>query len=285
MCPSSAEAPDLEAEYNARAAVPEHVDIVSRWETRSRRLRDEGRCRLDIAYGEGPRQRLDLFLAADSPAPLHVYIHGGYWQRGDKRVYSFVAETLRSRGVHVALLGYDLCPAVDLDRVVACVRDGLVWLRRNAATLGADPERIQVGGNSAGGHLAAMAAATRWPDLGADLPERLVHSVVAISGLYELAPLLRTSINEAVAMDEACARRNSPVLLAPPVPVPTAVAVGGLESAEFHRQAHGLRDVWRAAGVPVTLLEIPASNHFTIVEQLSDTRGVVLDHALALLSS
>ncbi|MDX1432653.1 MAG: alpha/beta hydrolase [Gammaproteobacteria bacterium] len=276
---------DLEAEYNARAAVPEHVAIMSGWETRSAALRARPGCRLDLAYGDGPRRRLDLFTADRAPAPLHVYIHGGYWQRGDKQIYGFVAEELRRRGVHVAVLNYDLCPAVDLDGVVACVREALAWIWRHAAALGVDPGRIQVGGNSAGGHLTAMAMATRWPELGADLPARLVHSALAISGLYELAPLIGTSVNAAVGMDERGARRNSPVLLSPAAASPLVVAVGGLESAEFHRQARSFAAAWRAAGVPVTLLEIPGTNHFTIVEQLAAADGVLLDHALALLGT
>ena len=205
----------LESEYNARAAVPEHVDILAGWDRRSRALRARVPCELDLAYGESERQRIDLFRGGAAPAPLHLFIHGGYWQRGDRAANHFVAEGLCARGVDVALVGYDLCPGVTLDALVDQVRAALAWLWRNARRLGIDPARIQVGGHSAGGHLTAMLLATRWRELGEDLPAQPIQSAVAISGLYALGPLRHTSINEAVGMDADTARRNSPALMPP----------------------------------------------------------------------
>ena len=272
----------LETQYNARAAVPEHVEIQADWKRRSERLRAQRRCTLDLAYGKGERQKIDLYRVDAPNAPLHMYVHGGYWQRGDRRDNHFVAEGLVDHGVNVALVGYDLCPAVSLGDIVSQVRAALGWLWRHAHSLGFDADRIQVCGHSAGGHLTAMLMATHWPDQSADLPVDLIHSALAISGLYTLEPLRHTSINEAVAMDAETARGLSPALLPRAASAPLTLAVGGLESAEFHRQADTLANRWRDAGSELSVLEVADTNHFTIVESLARD-GVLLERALTLL--
>jgi len=272
----------LEAQYNARAAVPEHVEIQADWQRRSERLRATRDCKLDLAYGDGERHKLDLFTAAASNGPLQMFLHGGYWQRGDRRANHFVAEGLCAHGVNVAMVGYDLCPSVTLDDIVAQTRAALAWLWRNADALGFDAGRIQVCGHSAGGHLAAMLMATHWPGQGADLPVDAIHSGLAISGLYQLEPLRHTSLNEALAMDAETATRNSPASLPGTGSAPFTAAVGGLESAEFHRQAATLAERWRDRSGAVDILNVPGTNHFTILEQLA-RQGVLLERALALL--
>ncbi len=273
----------LEAQYNARAAVPEHVEIQADWQRRSERLRATRDCKLDLAYGDGERHKLDLFTTDAGNGPLQMFLHGGYWQRGDRRANHFVAEGLCANGVNVAMVGYDLCPSVTLDDIVGQVRAALAWLWRNAERLGFDADRIQVCGHSAGGHLTAMLMATHWPDQGADLPAHLIHSGLAISGLYELDPLRHTSLNEALAMDAETAGRNSPALLPATGSAPLIAAVGGLESAEFHRQAATLAQRWRDRSGTVEILEVPGTNHFTILERLA-REGALLERALALLA-
>ena len=273
----------LEAQYNARAAVPEHVEIQADWQRRSERLRATRDCKLDLAYGDGERHKLDLFTTDAGNGPLQMFLHGGYWQRGDRRANHFVAEGLCANGVNVAMVGYDLCPSVTLDDIVGQVRAALAWLWRNAERLGFDADRIQVCGHSAGGHLTAMLMATHWPDQGADLPAHLIHSGLAISGLYELDPLRHTSLNEALAMDAETAGRNSPALLPATGSAPLIAAVGGLESAEFHRQAATLAQRWRDRSGAVEVLEVPGTNHFTILERLA-REGALLERALALLA-
>lgn len=271
---------DLEVQYNARAAVPEHAEIQAGWRRRSEKLRASHDCSLDLAYADGERQKIDLFRTAGAHAPLLTYVHGGYWQRGERRDNHFVAETLCERGVNVALVGYQLCPAVSIDTIVDQVRAALAWLWRQADALGFDAERIQICGHSAGGHLTAMAAATDWPDLGEDLPADLIHSALAISGLYALGPLRHTSINAAVGLDADAARRNSPAMLPGPTRLTMTAAVGSLESAEFHRQARSLAAAWPRTGV--SILEVPGSNHFTILEELA-AGGVLAERALTML--
>src|SRR5919202_1812750 len=184
---------DYEAEYDNRARVPEHAAIT------------EAYAELDIAYGPSERQRLDLFWPdAPEPAGLAVFVHGGYWQRNARDGFSHMARGANAHGIAVAVPGYDLCPAVTVDDIVnqirACCR--FLWQRFG--------KRLVVAGHSAGGHLAAAMVATDWPALDATLPADLVPAGLTISGVFELAPLTRTSINDALGLDEAAARAASP---------------------------------------------------------------------------
>ena len=168
----------LDAAYNNSAAVPERDAIVADWAARSARVRREYAGRLDLAYGETPRERLDLFLAADPRAPTLAFIHGGYWQMNDKESFAFFADGLLPLGINLAVIEYTLAPASRLDRIVAEVRRAGRWLAEHLADYGADPSRLYVAGHSAGGHLTAMSI---------PLPE--VRGAIAISGIYDLEPI------------------------------------------------------------------------------------------------
>ncbi|MDF2782192.1 MAG: esterase [Geminicoccaceae bacterium] len=212
MAPPELDRTTLDANYNLRAAVPEHPTYFARYEAESRAFRQHARARLDLAYGDSPRQAVDLFLPQQPSPPLLVFIHGGYWQRFDRKDFSFVAAPLVAAGAAVALLGYDLAPAVDMDRIVAEVRQGIAWLHRQGAAQGFDPARIFLAGHSAGGHLAAMALATDWPrEWG--LPADAIKGVCAISGVFDLEPIRRCYLNDVLALDPEQARRNSPLHL------------------------------------------------------------------------
>jgi arylformamidase len=235
MSLSEAERAALDAQYNLRAAVPEHLDYFARYEASSAAFRTRARARLDLAYGDSPRQIVDLFLPEARRPPLLVFIHGGYWQRFDPKAFSFVAERLVEAGAAVALIGYDLAPAVDMDKIVAEIRQGLAWLYRHAEAQGFDPERMFVAGHSAGGHLSAMALATDWAE--ARLPADLIKGVCAISGVFDLEPIRRCYLNEVLQLTPEQVRRNSPLGLAPRARCPVTVTLGGRETDAFHEQS------------------------------------------------
>jgi len=168
----------LDAAYNNSAAIPERDAVVAGWAARSARVRREYAGRLDLAYGETSRERLDLFLAADPQAPTLVFIHGGYWQMNDKESFAFFAEGLLPLGINLAVIEYTLAPMARLERIVAEVRRSVRWLAEHLAQYGADPNRLYVAGHSAGGHLTVMTM---------PLPE--VCGAIAISGIYDLEPI------------------------------------------------------------------------------------------------
>ena len=207
-------------------------------------------------------------------------VHGGYWYSLDKHHDSFVADGLRPLGVATVVVNYGLAPDYRMDEIVRQNRAAAAWVWRNAASFGGDRSRIHVLGQSAGGHLAAMLLATDWPAVGADLPANLVKSAVSISGIYDLEPIRLCYLNDTLGMDEAEARRNSPVAQHYPVEAPLMLVSGDIESEEYARQAAAMAAVWEAHGYPLRWLDLPGFNHFTMADQLREpesdlTRAVV----------
>lgn len=259
---------ELDAQYNLRLRHPDYLDRFARYAELSARTRDAIPCVLDVDYGPSAGESLDIFPAARPGAPLHLFIHGGYWQWLDKRDFSFVAAGLAPSGAAVASVNYGLAPTVGMDEMVRQCRAAVAWLHRNAHRFNADPARLHVSGHSAGGHLAAMLMATDWAEF-AGLPRDLVKGGCAISGLFDLEPIRLSYHNGVLDLDGAMARRNSPLHLPPPR-APLVVAVGGDETDEFLRQSREFADLWTSKGAAVQLIELPGLDHFAIVEGLAD---------------
>jgi arylformamidase len=275
---------ELERGYNVRLLRDDLDDLMADWGARSARFRATADCRLDLAYGKRARERIDLFRSGVAGAPLLAYIHGGYWQRGDKSAYSFVAKPFVDAGVDVAMLSYNLCPDGDLALLTAQVRAAIAWLWRNAGDLGVSRERISVAGHSAGGHLAAMVLATNWPALGTDLARDLVKSGIPISGLFRLEPLRRTTINDAVGIDDGIARDYSPQFLEPATRAPVLVALGGGETPHFHRQTNEFVAQWKRHDAPIEAFFEPDVDHFDVVNRLADPASGFFKKTLAWLA-
>lgn len=259
----------LDRAYNNRAHVPHFMDIVNRYMAASEAARAALQPKLDLAYGSDGRQRLDFFPAAGGNAPLFVFIHGGYWQSLDNKPFSFMATPLVQQGIAFAAMTYDLCPTVSMTRLVEQVREGIVWLHRNAGALGFDAGRLFVGGHSAGGHLTAMLLLTDWTRYG--LPADAVKGGLSISGLYELEPVRLAYVNEALKLDAAEARALSPIHHLPrraqALP-PMILAVGAAELPEFVRQQRDFAAECRGRFWRLGEIELPGHNHFSVLAAL-----------------
>lgn len=267
-----------DAQYHTRAAIPEHPAILREWSERSAATRAALPMRGDLAYGDGPGETLDLFPAARPGAPLLVYIHGGYWRALDKRDQSFVAAPFVTAGAAVILPNYALAPAVSVEHIVWQMLRMLRWVWREAGALGVDRRRIAVAGHSAGGHLATMLLACRWPLWAPEMPERPLAGALSISGLYDLEPLRHAPfLAPDLRLGAGDARRLSPVHLAPPAG-PLLAVVGGDESRSFHAQQRAIRRRWGAAVVPVAET-VPGRHHMNVLHALADPQARV--HALA----
>lgn len=164
--------PDDEVEYDNRLRVPEVGAISARWQAASAAYRGTANAGLDRPYGPGERNRYDIFLTGSARAPLVVYVHGGYWQWGDRTLYSFLATGPNAHGLSVAFPSYSLCPTVSVLDIVGELRACLavLWNRTGVHPL--------VVGHSAGGHLAAALVATDWGAI-ADVPDDLVRAGIA----------------------------------------------------------------------------------------------------------
>jgi len=261
--------PNLEANYNIASARGGLDQVMQRWSASSAAFREQADASLDCAYGPGERERIDIFRCGASAAPLYVYLHGGYWQRGDKSLYSFIAAPFLDAAVDVAIIGYPLCPQVSMTDLVGKVRQAIGWLYHNADQLGVNRDRINLSGHSAGGHLTAMAVCCDWPDFDEKLPRELLKTAIPFSGLYQLAPLLQTSISDALHLTPAEVNRLSPASLQPETQVPLLTIIGGAETAEFFRQTDLLIEKWSGSLAQIERHVEPEVDHFDLIDRLA----------------
>jgi arylformamidase len=253
----------LETEYNNRARVPEHPAIIAGWAADAASYRSAHPPRR-ITYGAGPRHTVDVFAPA-SPRPDRrpvLFIHGGYWQGLDPSFFSHLAQGANAHGLTVGVAGYDLCPDVTVGDIVRQMRQAAVAFAGHCGV-----SEIVVSGHSAGGHLAACLAATDWRALGQERP--LVTAGLALSGLFDLEPLVPTSVNAKLGLSPEEARAQSPRLMTPAVGLVFDCIVGGAESGEYHRQSRTLAAVWAGHGARMTFAEVEGADHFTVVAGLA----------------
>jgi arylformamidase len=276
----------LDKNYNARAPIADFDAVLRGFDENSARARASLPSRLDLAYGPHRDEVADVFLppsgTARSGAPVMLFLHGGYWRMLTKKENSFVAAALAPAGAVVMVNTYSLCPGVHLDVIVRQCRAFVAWAYRRAAEFGGDPNRIFVSGHSAGGHLAGMMLATDWAgEYG--LPADVVKGAVAASGLYDLRPLARAYIREWLHLNDAQAERNSPLLQPPRGKAPVILTVGGNEPAGFLAQTQAYRAKLQSLGVPVSQVEAPGHDHFSVWNEIMQPDSALTRATLAMM--
>lgn len=257
----------LAQQYSPRVGVPDMGAVFDAWRTDGAQFRS-AHLIAELPYGPSHAETLDLYLPNNSngPHPLWIFIHGGYWQAIDKAHNAHFAQGMLSAGYAVAMLNYTLAPPANLADIVAQTQRALQFLSREAEALGCDRTELHLSGHSAGGHLAALMAC---------LPEgQLIRSCLALSGLFDLAPLAKLPMGRLLAFDNDDAIASlSPQHLRPLPHIRVGLAVGGLESAEFHRQSTDLAAAWSQAASRI----IVGKNHFDLLDGLNG--GELLDFA------
>lgn len=281
-----ADRPERDRQYNARDSVADFDACVRDYATRAAKVRQDHVGLFDIHYGPGAEQRLDIFpvTAGHQPAPVFVFIHGGYWRAQSKTDAPIMVPAMAPAGVAVCTLEYTLLPESTLFETVREIRSAIAWLYRHASHYGIDPERIVVSGSSAGGHLAAMLAAQGW-QARYGLPADVIKGMVALSGLYDLRPLCDTHINEWLRLHPEQATLLSPMFYMPPPSFPAILTVGGLETAGFKNQTEAYRRACVRSGVDVSLVPAPRCNHFDLVHELCDPDADLLIKTVDLIRS
>ena len=263
---------DWSAAYDNRAAVGQPfvetflAEITAKAAAFREELTAANRARIDLAYGERPRQRYDLFLPENQPTALAVFIHGGYWRSFDKSFWSHLAAGPLAKGAVVAIPSYTLCPEVR-------IRDISDEMVRFLGKITQDfPLPLHLIGHSAGGHLASNVLDR--------LPVERLAKVVSVSGLHDLRPLLHTAMNADLRLDVDEARAESPILREPVDGLDLTCWVGADELASFRLQNHLLADAWGALGARTEAIEAANRNHFTVIEDLADPESVLVKSLL-----
>ena len=280
---SFAASPDwLEVQYNNRKRVPEAADLLVRWGKESAAARASTKNKLNLAF-DTHGETLDVFRPTQSAgqlAPVLVFIHGGYWRSLSKNDHSFVAPAFAQAGACVVVPDYTLCPKVTIPTIAMQMAQALAWAHAHIADFGGDPTRIVVAGHSAGGHIAAMLMGCDWPQVQPGLPGDLVKKGLAISGLYDLAPLQYVPfLKDDLRITAEHIHQASPLHWPVPAQGELHLAVGGDESEEFLRHQTALAQAWGPARVP-TAKVLPGKHHFDIVDDFASPTGQL--HRLTL---
>lgn len=259
---------DWEDAFNNGDHIPGGDAFPAIWEQRSRAFRaDCPHLEEDIAYGDAPRERLDLFHPSGPAKGLVMFVHGGYWMKMTKSLWSDLAAGPLAHGWAVAMPSYTLAPEARIAQITQQIGAAVT----TASGLVKGPIRLT--GHSAGGHLVTRMVCADSP-LPGDVQGRIA-SVVSISGVHDLRPLRRHSMNGVLGLDAGEAEAESPVLKAPLPDIPVTCWTGALERPEFLRQAQILTEAWAdKTEMRPTVFE-PDRHHFNVIEGLKDP-----DHAL-----
>ena len=274
---------ELEIHFNPRAANPDVEQYsLARSGVNRQALAWPGRTS-DIAYGPAPLMTLDVYppLEIQSPQPVQVYLHGGYWRSRDKEEFAFIGAAMAKAGLLAVVMNYPLCPAVTLDAVVDASRTGFEWIYGNIAAYGGSPDRIALSGHSAGAHLAAAIIAHDWTQHG--LPANPLRGAVLVSGIYDPAPARYTTVNADLHLTPELAERYNYLHHQPIVECPVHVIVGGGEPAGWIAQSAEYAAHMEAAGLPTQYMQSGSENHFSLLDQYrdptSDTFSAILEIA------
>jgi arylformamidase len=238
-----------------------------------------------VRYADGDNQKLDVFLCGDKKAPTLIWIHGGYWQRGDKSIYSFLASPFVEAGVNVIIVGYDLCPNVSMTRISEELREAVSFIWNNGKILGINRDKICVMGHSAGGHLTQMMMATDWPARDSAFPLDIIKAGIPVSPLSYLEPVrLTLALNANLQMDAKEANLESPMTNHPPLTnAPQLVVVGGAETDEFHRQSEMYVNSFRTQQRMIDMYVVPDVDHFDELNVLADQESTFFKKVCAMI--
>ncbi len=259
--------------YRIRDFVPDFNAIAAEFAERSAALAGRARLSANLRYGGRPREVLDVILP-ERPvdgAPLHVFVHGGYWRSGEKHNYHLVAEPVLAAGGVAALVEYDLMPHARLEVLVDQVRRAVGWLQARCTDFGADPARITVSGHSAGAHLASYLAA-RGPDENREPALPSIQGLFLLSGIYDLSDIPHSFLREEAQMTEAEAAVWSP-LKSSQYPARRIIAYGGQETAPFLEQGTLFHSRLSSSIGNADLISAPGLNHMSAVLDLANPEG------------
>ena len=265
----------LDIQYNSRGTVPDVSLYLNDYAARTRQAKAKLRTIDNRRYGDGANELLDIYPADHPNAPVMVYLHGGDWLTQSKEDSGFAAPAFVAKGAMFVVLDFTLVPHTTLPAMGAQVLRALLWLQKNVASYGGDPQRIHIAGHSSGANLVGQLLVTA--------PAGLVKSAVFISGLGDLEPVRLSFRNEKLHLSPEVAAQVSLLKHQPGKVCPMLVAVGQNETEDYRRQSRDVADHWRAQGNSCELFELPDRHHFDAVLAWADPRSALFEASWALM--
>lgn len=272
---------DAEFQYVTGQARPGFAALFTQFEAQSADAIRAPDCRLDLRYGPAQRQVFDFFAAQGRPRGTLAYFHAGYWQSRDKALFRFIAPAFAGLGLNVALVNYPLCPSVSLGGLIEAVGASPAAIAAAAMDTGQPALPLILSGHSAGGHIAVELALAQAG--GAGNPSFAVAGVIALSGIYDLVPLVQTTLNRNLMLDAAGAARHSPLSRVRQGCAAALFGVGAEETPAFLEQSRHMCEAWQGAGNRASLAVAPGSDHFSLLQQFVARQGMLPDQVRAFL--
>ena len=266
--------------FKIRDHVAGFESFIAEYKRRSDIALARSNCRRNVAYGPGPADHFDLFFPEDASKgalPIHMFIHGGYWRAFSKEDYAFVADAITIAGAIAAIVDYSLMPMARMEVLVDQVRRAAGWLYAKAESLGGDPEKLTVSGQSAGGHLAAMVCAK-----GTDYR---IRAALPVSGLFDLAPIAKSFLQPEIHLTADEIERFTPLNLSFDPDVRYDIMVGADETAPFHVQADAFAAHLRGQGARVERSSLAGEHHMSIVLALGTPGTPAAGHLARCIGS
>lgn len=265
---------EIDAQYDVETSVPDFNVYARHFTEQSQLARHRLRAKLNVAFGPTLDETLDIFPATESNAPVFVFIHGGYWRMLSSKEFSCVALGLNQLGITTVVVNYSLAPKVSIDEISRQARAAVAWVLRHIDRYGGDPERVVVGGHSAGGHLTAMCLQTDWAgEYG--LQQDPLRGAVMVSGLYDLRPLRFSNMQPMLQLDDGVIQRNSPLFHVKKSTTPALITWGGDEPNEFQRQSETYLERWKDVGNRAKKWAQPGANHFNAIYGFEDPKSAL----------
>jgi arylformamidase len=271
---------DAQFQYVEGQGRPGFAALLADYEVRSAQALALPGCQTDIRYGPAERQTFDFFPALGDAVGTMAYFHAGYWQSRDKSGFRFLAPAFTAQGLNVALVNYPLCPGVTLAALVEAARAAVPAIGARLTEAGQGEHPLIAAGHSAGAHLAVELALTRRTAPG----DPTIDGVIALSGIYDLVPLVGTTLNARLQLDADSAARLSPVHRVRPGAPPALFAVGGAETPAFVEQNQRMHERWRAAGLASEAVVVPGADHFSLLQDWISPDGVLAAPMARLLA-
>lgn len=260
---------DWDDAYSNGAHIRNGESYPAKWAAAAAAFRAQsGNAELDLAYGAAPRERFDLFHPDDPAKGVLIFVHGGYWMAFDKSFWSHLASGGLARGWAVAMPSYTLCPDIRVKDITRQIGQAVTAI----AELVAGP--IRLAGHSAGGHLVSRLNCADSPM--PDTVRARLRKTVSISGLHDLRPLQRTSMNQTLCLDDREAELESPALLRPLPGTHLCCWVGSEERPEFRRQNALLANIWGGLGASMGEEQAPGRHHFDVIDALADPKSALI---------